>query len=108
MQSEVGQLLRSCLIFILKIFWSTLYYLIHLISLGRRELAFHLVDKLCPSFFCIDDGQVGLTREKKDQEALNPISHGGGGKFAPPPVYPGKAQNWLGPEGQAFAAFILI
>ena len=37
----------------------------------------------------------------------SPISHGGG-QICPPPVYPGKAQNWLGPEGQAFAAFILI
>ena len=42
--------------------------------------------------------------------AFSQICIGNLSKFVPisPPVYPGKAQNWLGLEGQAFAAFILI
>ena len=41
------------------------------------------------------------------REWLNPISYGGG-HMAPPGVHRPKGQNWLGPEGQDFAAFILI
>ena len=41
------------------------------------------------------------------KESLNPISYGGG-HMAPPRVHRPEAQNWLGPEGQAFATFIII
>ena len=38
---------------------------------------------------------------------VNPIPYGEG-QICPPRTNPRKAQNWLGPEGQAFAAFIII
>ena len=36
------------------------------------------------------------------------LSHMGGGAYGPPRVHRPKAENCLGPEGQAFAAFIII
>ena len=49
--------------------------------------------------------QENQTKQPREALTLFPM---GWGKFAPPRTNPLKAQNWLGPEGQAFAAFIII
>ena len=54
------------------------------------------------------DAMSSLTLSPIKGVNINPLAPMGGGHMAPPRVHRPKAENWLGPEGQAFAAFIII
>ena len=47
-------------------------------------------------------------KEKKTAQKGLTLSPMGGGPYGPPRVHRTEAQNWLGPEGQALTAFIII